>query len=305
MKPAHRCMVPLLLASIAFSAHASTLGKLDALAESFISNFEFLPEYHIDIDLSTFFLQKNAFFQQHYFFENNTGLEMGFLSVRNTVYSLWTFELFTGAGQLPGNTGFSLLDIDYSLIPTIETRLKPLYIDVGVEHRCFHEVDRSDFGLVHWNKLFCGVESPNARSYTYWKRLVEDSSWTMADRIAYSARWGVFMYSVFGMLDQMFLSRDNWKEHELTGDFRFALFKTPRTWMFNLRLKGMLGWWHEPGHEGFPYWRQDFIFESNFRRGRQGGLFFIEYILDDLPLYNGLPRFSKDRLMQVGVRFFI
>jgi hypothetical protein len=33
-------------------------------------------------------------------------------------------------------------------------------------------------------------------------------------------------------------------------------------------------------------------------------MFFFDYMLDDIPMYHGAPRFSRDRLVQAGVRWF-
>ena len=280
------------------------LDQYDTLIDRLASPFVFLPEYHMESEVNAFLLHKNDFFRERYLFEASMSAEIGFFSIVKTVYSFWTFNLFTGAGQKPGNTAFTVLDIDYGIDPTVEVRLSPLYIQTGVEHRCFHEVDRSELGLIHWNRLFIGASSPNFRAADYWKTLVVDKKWGWQDRLSWFGRAGMYPYSFFGLLGDQFLSRDNWKRFEGNVDLRYALWSR-RTWMVNARAKFMGGIWEEPDQAARYYWRTDLILESNFIRGKQGALFYLDYILDDLPLYNGLPRFSKDQLLQVGFRFFI
>jgi len=57
--------------------------SLDSLYDSFINNFEFLPEYYLKSDLSAFAFQKNAFFREQYLAESNTGLESCFYRIVN------------------------------------------------------------------------------------------------------------------------------------------------------------------------------------------------------------------------------
>lgn len=279
------------------------LTRFDSLFDSLYSVVDFLPEYHMEADLSTFALHKNDFYRRRYCFEGNMNLEFVFFSVRKLVYSTWEFGLLTGAGQVPENLAFSLLDIDYTIIPAFELRLQPLFIQCGIEHRCFHEIDRTEFGLVHWNKVYLGFMSPNARSADYWQGLASHDNWKPLERFSWKLRAGFFPYSWFGAFTEFFISRDNWREYEADLDLRYTFFRL-RSWMVNARTKTTVGYWNDHASDQYGYWRQDFILENNFRRGDQGMLLYVQYTLDGMPLYNGQPRFNKDQLLQFGVRFF-
>ena len=62
---------------------------------------------------------------------------------------------------------------------------------------------------------------------------------------------------------------------------------------------------------GMIYWRIDPSLEAFFAKGRAGGMFFLTYTRDDTPLYKNtdktaeIRRFSKNGLLQFGVRFFM
>ena len=74
-----------------------------------------------------------------------------------------------------------------------------------------------------------------------------------------------------------------------------------------MRCQTKLGAWQKEADDitdNKSYWRLDLGLEFNSKRGKKGAMFFINYTLDEIPLLEGIPRFSKDRLLQIGVRLF-
>ena len=298
-----------LLSALVVSAsatNANILDKADSLLDWFIaSDLAFLPESHMEIDLIDFALHKDAYFKQRYWLEANTILEIGFLSYKNIAFSLWDFEWHLGMGQVPGNVVFTPMDINFGIVPMIEVRTPSVIVQGGVEHRCFHEIDKKDFPAVaHCNKLYLGLGSANFRASEYWRRSTAGENWTWADRLSWYFRPGYYLKDFFGIVDPTVINGHMFKNAELSGDVRGAFYHR-KTWVMDLRLKGTAGSWKESGQPYFYYWQQSIGIESNFIRGKSGGLLFVEYILDKMPLYLGAERFSKDRLLQFGIRCFL
>lgn len=261
----------------------------------------------MEADIFMFALHKNPFFKERYCLESNTNLDFVFISFKEMVLSVWCFEFQTGMGQTPGDVVFDPMDINYGIVPAFEFRLSPINLQIGLNHHCFHEIDRNEFKTVYWNKFFISTGSKNGRLFDYWFALTKKEGWTPANRVSWHFSWGYYRRNFFGAISETTINGENKYVHDADIDMRYAFYRR-RSWIVNVHGKATIGYWKsqagEPKDDG-AYWRYDLSLENNFRKGKRGGLFFITYTLDDLPKYQGLPRFSKDRLLQIGVRFFI
>ena len=210
-------------------------------------NFDFLPEYHIEADIEMFFLHKNSYFKTRYYLENNTHINFVFLSFRELVYSVWYFELQTGMGQTPGNVVFDPMDINFGIIPTIEVRTPVMRFQTGLNHHCFHEIDRKDFPTIYWNKLFLAVGSDNMNLYDFWHTLIQEDSWNYKNRFSWYVNWGYYLKKFFGLVRETTINGENWYVHDVTLDARFAFYRR-KSWIFSTRGNTMLGYWkNQPG----------------------------------------------------------
>ncbi len=279
----------------------------DSLFAYIYNTFEFLPEYHIDADIFTFMLHKNDFFEERYFLESNSNLEFSFISFKKFVYSVWRFEFQTGMGRTPGDVVFDPVDINYGLVPIFEFRFPSLIFQCGLNHHCFHEIDRHEFETIYWNKPFIVFGSKNMRLIDHRTQLLQEGSWTLENKISWSFTWGYYLRKFFGIVGEHTVNGVNKYVHDAVIDVRYAFYQR-RSWIVNAHGKTTIGYYKNlkgrPPENG-AYWRHDVSLESNFRQGKRGGMLFITYTLDDLPKYQGYPRFSKDKLLQLGVRFFI
>jgi len=276
---------------------------LDSLWSPLYRSFDFLPEYYLQVDISMFGLQKNDYFRERYFVESNASVDFVFLSFKDIVYSVWDVDLQLGLGQTPGNLVFDPMDIVFHTTPSIETKLKPVSLICGLEHQCFHEIDRKDFKTVYWNRLLVAAASPNRQLFDYWAALVEDEGWTQKNRFSWYVEWGYFLREFFGLAAPSKLNGENDRVHEGRTTVRYAVYRR-RSWFFTLKGQTKAGLWDEEGGDRKAYWFQTFGIEACFRRGHRGAMFFVDYMLDDIPMYHGAPRFSHDRLVQAGVRWF-
>jgi hypothetical protein len=282
-----------------------TASPADSLFNYVYRTFSFLPRYYTEADLFAFFLQKNDYFRKRYYLESNTDLGFVFLSYKNLINSVWDFEFQIGLGQTPGNVVFDPMDINFGLTPAIEVRMLPVVLATGLEHRCYHEIDRKDFATVYLNKFFIAAGSLNYRLYDYWEGLCKENTWALVDRLSWYTRAGYYVREFFGVVDPGKINGENNCLYEVAANVRYAFYQR-KSWIVNLRTSGRLGAAYDSvgTTDKMAYWRFDLGLESNFKYGYRGGMMFINYSLDHLPLYNGLPRFSKDQLLQIGVRFY-
>jgi hypothetical protein len=274
--------------------------------ESFLHDFTLLPEYYLQTDIKTFLLHKNDYFRRQYLAEANLGLEFMLLSFRDLVYSTWDFDFDVGIGEVPGNIVFTVLDIMFSITPQIEVRLPHVDIATGLQHYCVHEVDRKDLSIVYWNNLYLAAGSKNRRINEFWSPLAADTGWTLRNRISWHARWGFFLKEFFGLVAPTKLDGMNPRTTDVRISSRFAFYRR-RSWIVAVRACTMVGHYAEvtglTDRSGI-YWRQDLGIQSFFRRGRRGGALYVNFVLDHLPAVAGVSRFSKDRLLEIGVSFF-
>jgi hypothetical protein len=263
-------------------------------------NVELFPSYHMDADLQTFFLHKDDFQKKRFYLEGNTNVEFVLVSYKN-LSSVWGFEFQTGMGQLPGNVVFAPMDINYGIVPTLEYKTPFALFQGGLEHHCFHEIDRIDLGTIYWNKLYCAVGSPNYRYFDQWSDLLNESNWSTTNRLSWYLRYGIFVKKFFGIIEPRILNGNNDYVQEGWVNIRYSLLRR-KSWILNATSQTKLGTYlHGPKSY---YFKQNLGIEGEFRKGKKGIMLFATYTLDDLPLNQGVPRFSKDRLLQVGVRFF-
>lgn len=297
--------VALLTALLAEPAFAG-IARADSAFQRFLGNLQFVPQYYLSTDLSGFALHQNAFYKRQYLGEWTTGLGITFLTFRDRLSSVWDIDFHIGLGEVPGNVVFSVLAADFGIQPGLELRLRRTFLDAGLSHRCFHEVDRTDLQIVHWNELYLKLESQNSRINRYWPPMGIDKKWTQADRFAWEMRGGYFLKEFFGLASPNKLNGRNPREAQAVASARYAFYHR-RSWVVVATGSTMLGFTDDSTGKTFSdrlFWREDFGAEAYFNRGKRGALMYVKYTLDDLPLIEGKPRFGKDGLLQFGVRFF-
>lgn len=278
-------------------------------------NFNFLTDFHLDADLMVFFAHKSGYFKQRYFLENNTGIELELLSWRQLIYSVWRFEYRIGMGRKgKDNVFFDPSEIDFGIIPVFEVRTPALIYQFGANHHCFHEIDDKQYSTIYWNRGFLALGSPNFRRYTYWRALNDSSKWVDPKyRFCWYGGWGYYVKKFFGIIRETTLNGNNPLVQEFFGELRYA-FAHRRSWVFVGCCKGRLGYWKQDPRNAHllvgntkrkgGYGSFSFGLESNFRKGTKGGMLFGMITFDHFPLLEGIPRLSRDQLIEIGVRFF-
>lgn len=279
----------------------------DTLSPPLLGSLRLFPEYYITADVSMFFLQKNDFFKERRFVESQFNFEFALFSVWDSVSLISSPRFQFGMGRTPGNVVFDPMDLDWDLTPIVEVRSFPVVLQAGLEHRCFHQIDRDNDSLptVYWNKPFIAAGSHNMRLRDYWAGLVDSHAWSQRNRLAWSARVGYFLKEFFGIVHPGKLDSENNRIMDWRVSTRYAVYQW-RSWTVHAVGVSSGGLWNPEGDgRGLNvYWQQQTGVELSFRRGDRGALIFLNYILDDIPPHEGYPRFSKDRLLEIGISMF-
>jgi hypothetical protein len=265
--------------------------------------FELFPELNLQVDVSTFALQKNDFYRDNYLAESNTSVELVYLSFRQRWFALCDVLFQINLGRRPDDVVFTVLGANARLSVRFERRLNSVILQTGIEHRCFHGVDRLEYPIVHWNCLFLAAGSPAMRICDYRLRLVETDGWTMRNRLSYLVRGGYYLKEFFGVVSEEKLNGYNPRICQFDGQTRFAFYRR-RSWIVTAEADAMAGAYERDGGEIGLFWQVAAGAKAYVRRGKRGAAVGAKLYFDQLPLIQTVPRFSRDRLLEIGVSFF-
>lgn len=288
---------------------------LDSLFEPLIRPFDLLPDYYLRFNLSTFALHRDAFFKRQYLAEPRPDLEFRLLSWNDIVSSVWKADFRFGLGEVPGNNVFTVLNVAFGIDPTFEVRLPKLLLTTGLTHRCYHEIDRSDFPIVHNNRLHLGASSHNRRRNDFFHGLNNDSTFSFSNRFSWQMDAGYYLRDFFTLVSPEKLNGNSPLVTDVQSTVRYA-FHRRRSWIFTFKGSTTAGYFDGTGgyqvtSNGVFYWKQSFGTEAFFIRGTRGGSLHVVYHIDDLPVPPDTPsftlgnsRFSKNGLLEIGIVFF-
>ncbi len=306
-----RSVLVVVLAFASFSYASSA----DSLSGAPGPSLVLLPDYYLCFDMSTFALYRDAFFKREYLAEQHPQFEFCLLSYKNLLAFTWDVDFQVGLGEVPGNNVFTVLSIAFGYSPALEVRLRDVWISGGLEHRCLHDVDRSDFPVAYWNRGVLNCSSPNARLGAYWHALAADKDFSQKSRVAWQAQSAYCIKDFFGLVSPGKLDGYDPFVWEVNGVCRYAFFKRG-SWILDLRGESIAGnfsrahGYHVSSGTNW-YWRETAGIEAFFTRGVRGASLYVLYNLDDMPADPNGPsftlgdsRFSKDELLQIGVTFF-
>lgn len=272
-----------------------------------LPRFTFLPALHVSADISRFFFRKNDYFRKVYLLESEISIEPVWVRYGDRVGLVSVFDLNPNMGvKGKRNVLFDPMGINFALVTILEFDLKAAVVQLGEDHRCFHEIDRKDFPTVYWNMLYLAVGSPNMRLADFGPRALAAGEWTLRERLSWYGRWGVFLKGFFGLVQDGNVDFENNRVHEASLRLRYGLARRRRT-MLSLVGRSRVGLWREreaDGGDSKTYWQQQFGFEAGVHCPPRGFLFFAKYTLDGIPLYRGKPRFSRDKLLELGFRVY-
>ncbi len=301
-------------------------------ANSHSKDFKFLADMDYFVDLIKFAnydrgTENDSLFRAWYFMEANTSLELDLFHYKDfSLYIQYVVNL--GMGQTEGSVVFDPMHASFGINPWIEYRFgKNDYFiaQLGLDHYCFHEIDRSDFDVTLWNKSFLAIGSANKRNSKFKETVLRRKtlkwngwgfdSWKFKDRFAWFVKFGYYAKSIFGMGEVYEVNYNNPLVFEADIDLRYAIAEYKKT-VFSVFTKTKLGYydydWHEDPSNLLPektdggfYYSSKIGAEILLLQGKHGFTLFCDYNFDDLPTYHkNYPRFSKNGLIEFGFRFY-
>jgi hypothetical protein len=298
---------------LTYSVEPDDRSAASAVADFLCSNFQFFSEYHFDAEVKNFYFYKSIYYKEHYFLETTLDVDFVILSFRDRVLLEWDFMFINEMGQTPGDIVFDPIDVGYGLTPFFEFRFSACNVHLGLAHHCYHQIDRQALPTVYFNNPIFAIGSKNRRLQDYCENLTRKKTWTFNDRFSWYCRSGYYMRDFFGLVEEEKLNGINPYIVDGSGEYRYCFYGIG-SWFFTARGSTMVGYYTDvPGnHVGKGIgWKQDVFLEANFRRGDRGGLLFSGTSFDGLPSYPSMgsdarvPRFSYDRLLQIGLKFFL
>ena len=275
-----------------------------------------------------------------YYMGANSSIEVDFFHYGN--FSLYfQYAVNLGMGQSAGNVVFDPMFSSYGINPWIEYRFGDYIAQGGIDHYCFHEIDRLDLDVTLWNKPFLAIGSANKRNSKYKETVLRRKtlkwngwgfdSWKIKDRFSWFVKFGYFAKTVMGMGAPFEVNYNNPKVWETETDLRFAIAEYKKT-VFTVYTNTYFGYYdheyHNREYDG-KQWEYNYKFDQMWNgetgvtndkgmyystklgaeilllQGKHGFTLFGNYTFDDLPMYTkGYKRFSKDGLIEFGFRFY-
>jgi hypothetical protein len=189
------------------------------------SDIAFAPEYHFYQDIHAFLAQKDSLFRQRYFLEWTSGAHVAFFSVNDRFFLFGDMSANVGLGKQDRNIVSDPREIDAAFGLTGEYRRQGLFFGAGIDHRCFHQIDREEWETTYYNRLFASVSSPHFRLPFFRSRLSGTESLAFKDRCAWQAEISGYPYGFFGILDTSTIEWNNEYVADISAGARCAVYR--------------------------------------------------------------------------------
>jgi hypothetical protein len=270
------------------------------------------PRFHVDADMSRYYGQNNDYRSMHAFVEDDITMHYDFVSFDSIVTLKVQFMVKIGMGHSLEDVVFDPMDIGYGFDPQLRVHIRYGNAECGLQHHCYHEVDRKHFKTVLYNKLFAGFSSPNFHPLDFVNGAATQQPWHCSRNLAWLARWGFFMREFFDRVRPSSISYHTNAVQELNAEAVASLYRLGSL-LLCLRTKARLGSWDdynldEPLWKPMTYWQLQCIPEIHTPLGNRNACVFLSYTRDELPRFRDhrdnsfQPRFSMDRLWELGLR---
>ncbi|MDR0306661.1 MAG: hypothetical protein LBI42_07465 [Chitinispirillales bacterium] len=308
LRKAFCCLIAFALCFTIFADNKSSFKKI-------INRFEALPEYYLEQDMRWYSNYKNEEFKESFLVSGNTEFEAMFVSYEKRFFLGAIYSNYIGMGRQNASILFSPRDVNYTLKPFFEFRHNRISYQTGLDHRCFHQVDRKERETPYWNVPYLRIASGNYRYQLQRKQLLESNRWDFFDRIAWLFEIGYFVRE-FGNMDKSLLNGFHPWGSSAKFDARYYFLKS-KSWLIGARHKTSL----YCDTAGVPYWSGELELSADVYSRKHALGFFINYNYEFprlMPMYDPteyskstglsgpkrlMPLFSKDRLVEFGVRW--
>ena len=256
----------------------------------------FAPEHHFSEDLLEYFNYLHKDYSQRYFLENKTYLEAAFFSLNNRFFCFGELEVNVGLGRQSGAILLDPREIDEGFGPMLEYRMPEYTVKFGLDHHCFHQIDRDEWNTLYWNKVFAGFGSANLRDGEFKEYLRRNVSLNLRQRLTWQVGYGFFVHKLSGILDTNALSWGNAYIHELSTNCRWTPYvyrgyAAVASWNNKVRVDRAGRW----------LWTEEVRAEAMVIHGAYGLSVYYDWVFLD----QSIPRENRDRLMEAGIRIFM
>ncbi len=302
-------LITLLCSSTLFANEQSdSLNGWNRFWDYMYERFEVVPEYTLGANISSFAFYKNSSLKQKYLMENNTTLDLGLVSFKKKIYLFGLFELQTLMGRNKGeNVMFDPAEMNFGIVPTFEYRRNDKLFQLGLNHHCFHEIDQFEVPTIYWNGVFLAAGSQNMRLPLFRNQLEANDSWTFTNRFSWYVNAMYYIKEFSDIVEPQNINAANERDTEFRVKLRYALHKS-RFWLFLGTSETTFGSWSDElrvGDTSGGYYMQQLGLQALLHRGNKGVLFFVDYHFDTIPENTHFMRFSKDRMLEMGIEFFM
>ena len=308
---AQRAFCVLAASALCFTALADS----ESAFKKVLNRFEALPEYYLLQDMRWYGNYKNENYKEAFLVSAYTEFEAMFVSYDNKLFFGTIYSNYLGMGRQNAAILFSPRDVDYTLKPFFEFRHQRIFYQTGLDHRCFHQVDRKERETPYWNVIYLQISSDNHRYQLQRKYLLENGRWDFLDRLSWQFEAGYFVRE-FGDMDKSLLNGQHPWGSSAHLEARYSFFKS-KSWILGTRHKTSLFC----DTTGTPYWSGELELNAEVYNRKHALGFFINYNYEfprTMPMYDPtkfsqttdrtgnsrlMPLFSKDRLVEFGMRW--
>jgi hypothetical protein len=289
----HKVFAATIFFALVASATETTNENISSFRR-FFGRVDGLTEYHFSQDVRTFSNHKNEEFRSAYLVSALTEFEAMMVSYDTIFHIGILYSNNLGMGRQNAAILFDPRESDYALVPFIEFRHKNINYNFGLDHRCYHQIDRIDRKVSpYWNELYIRASSANYRFQQYKKNHVEQNRFI--DNFKWMIWAGHFIRN-WGNMDKSILNGG----HPFSGrgglDLAYSFYKT-QNWVFGAHNKMVVF----GDTTGAAYWIGEFGLDIDLFSKKHSIGFFMNYNYEfpnELPLY-----LSKDRLFEWGIRW--
>jgi hypothetical protein len=277
---------------IMLTATAFSQSIVDWVKES----VEVMPDASFDGDFKIYANQKDGYFHEKYSCEQNMNADLTFVSVNDKFFWMFRPELKAGLGDSQSGMVLHPYDVSFGLIPTFEYRFEQFHVSNGLDHRCFHVIDRSPSKpIVYWNKFILGINSTHRRMHPMVSEYI-GKKWGLYDRFIWQFTGAYYISDFFGLVGPrklMSIVRPHY-QYEFNAAVSCGIIAWNRG-ALTITNASMLGF----KRSAAAYWAQEIGTEALFACRNFDTALFLRYTVDG-------GRFddfdSKDRLFEFGFR---
>jgi hypothetical protein len=267
-----------------------------------LGRIDFLTEYFALQDARFFFNHKNDTLYNAYLTTASTEFTALLISYDTILHAGLFFSNYLEMGRQNTAILFDPREAHYAISPFFEFRHRGIYYETGLDHRCFHQIDRHQWWKTdgqreispYWNEIYLKVSSANYRFLQMKKNYLENDRYGYLDRLKWQV-WAGYFIQDLGDMDRTLLNGGHPWNNRAGLDAGYYFYKT-KSWIFSAHhnltmLIDTTGTWYWTGVLGLD--------ADVYNRKHSIGLF-IQY---NYEFPNDQPLFTKDRLFEWGARF--